>query len=257
YNAFKKSFPNDWQDILEIYGETALFLGGPQTVSARGQEFQKFTKKLSGLMDTGVARFGFEAALVACGKVINQDGSLGMAHTTSGAADFWLSRCKADEDTIIGHLKVQVYNLASLAVVEEAFEDDVVEVQGNACAASKSLPEYTHSGKLPSVKNFPWKTLPSELARNSLVIKGYPDDVLLPGGVHSNANKGIANLTLKEIGTIVGALQAGTMYVSKVSAAKQVPILVGAPPAGDSEHTAGCRLFANGQLDRRGLPCQK
>ncbi|KAG1879877.1 hypothetical protein F4604DRAFT_1498291, partial [Suillus subluteus] len=49
YDAFKKSFPNDWQDILEIYGETALFLGGPQTVSAWGQEFQKFTKKLSGL----------------------------------------------------------------------------------------------------------------------------------------------------------------------------------------------------------------
>ncbi|KAG2127203.1 hypothetical protein DEU56DRAFT_742428 [Suillus clintonianus] len=87
YDAFKKSFPNDWQDILEIYGETALFLGGPQTVSTRGQEFQKFTKKLSGLMDTGAARFGFEAALVACGKVVNQDGSLGMAHTTSGAGD--------------------------------------------------------------------------------------------------------------------------------------------------------------------------
>ncbi|KAG0694537.1 hypothetical protein DFH29DRAFT_783472, partial [Suillus ampliporus] len=49
YDAFKKSFPDDWQDILGIYGETALFLGGPQTVSARAQEFQKFTKKLSGL----------------------------------------------------------------------------------------------------------------------------------------------------------------------------------------------------------------
>jgi hypothetical protein len=37
-------------------------------------------------MDAGAARYGYEAALVACGKVINQDGSLGMAHTTPGAA---------------------------------------------------------------------------------------------------------------------------------------------------------------------------
>ncbi|KAG1838465.1 hypothetical protein F4604DRAFT_1537465, partial [Suillus subluteus] len=37
----------------------------------------------------------------------------------------------------------------------------------------------------------------------------------------------------------------------------EVPILVGAPPAGDSEHAAGRRLFANGQSDRRGLPRQK
>ncbi|KAG1817616.1 uncharacterized protein BJ212DRAFT_1500091 [Suillus subaureus] len=284
YNAFKKSFPNDWQDILKIYGETALFLSGPQTVSAQGQEFQQFMKKLSGLMDTGVAHFGFKAALVACGKVINQDSSLGMAHTTSGAADFWLSQCKADKDTIIGHLKVQVYNLASLAVVKEAFEDEVVEVQGNACVASKPPAECVditknglkwikdeishqidiHGGKLSSIKIFPWKTLPSELTRNSLVIKGYPDNVLLPSGVHSNANKGIANLTLKEISTIIVVLQAGTMYVAKVSKAKQsklvtseVPILVGTPPAGDSEHAAGHCLFVNGQSDCWGLPCQK
>ncbi|KAG1879876.1 hypothetical protein F4604DRAFT_1528912, partial [Suillus subluteus] len=37
----------------------------------------------------------------------------------------------------------------------------------------------------------------------------------------------------------------------------EVPILVGAPPPGDSEHAAGHCLFANGQSDRQGLPCQK
>ncbi|KAG0694536.1 hypothetical protein DFH29DRAFT_815240, partial [Suillus ampliporus] len=37
----------------------------------------------------------------------------------------------------------------------------------------------------------------------------------------------------------------------------EVPILVGAPPAEDSEHAAGRRLFANGQSDHCGLPRQK
>jgi hypothetical protein len=37
-------------------------------------------------MDIAAARFGFEGALVTCGKVVNQDGSLGLAHTTAGAA---------------------------------------------------------------------------------------------------------------------------------------------------------------------------
>lgn len=36
-------------------------------------------------MDSAAARYGFEAAFVACGKVVNQDGSLGLAHTTPGA----------------------------------------------------------------------------------------------------------------------------------------------------------------------------
>lgn len=79
-----------------------MFLGVPQTVAARAQEFHKFCKRLSAMvcnitlfycrvseaiqMDAGAARYGYEAALVACGKVINQDGSLGMAHTTPGAA---------------------------------------------------------------------------------------------------------------------------------------------------------------------------
>lgn len=37
-------------------------------------------------MDAGAAHYGYEAALIACSKVINQDGSLGMAHTMPGAA---------------------------------------------------------------------------------------------------------------------------------------------------------------------------
>ncbi|KAG1779267.1 hypothetical protein EV702DRAFT_1195243 [Suillus placidus] len=284
YELFKAAFPDKWQNILELHEQSAMLLSIPQTVAMRGQEFQKFCAKISGLMDSAAARYGFEAAFVACGKVVNQDGSLGLAYTTPGAEGFWISCCRADEDTIIGHLKAQVYNLTSLGVVEEAFEEDSIVIEGNLRGASappsESLDISKHGikwikdellrqidvlgGKLTSTKIFPWKTLPSELTRMSMIIKGYPEDVLLPGGFHTTVNKGIANLTLKETGIVIAALKAGTMSIKKVSEAKQAqvltsecPVVEGAPPAADSVHTAGRHLFVNSKSDRLGAPRQK
>ncbi|KAG1796090.1 uncharacterized protein HD556DRAFT_1441928 [Suillus plorans] len=261
YELFKAAFPDKWQNILELHEQSAMLLGIPQTVAMRGQEFHKFGTKISGLMDSAAARYGFEAAFVACGKVVNQDGSLGLAHTTPGAEGFWKSRCRADEDTIIGHLKAQVYNLTSLGVVEEAFDEDSIGIDANVRGASvppsESLDISKHGikwikdelhrqidalgGKLTSNKIFPWKTLPSELTRMSMIIKGYPEDMLLPGGFHTTVNKGIANLTLKETGIVIAALKAGTMSIKKIAEAKRAkvltsecPVVEGAPPAADS-----------------------
>ncbi|KAG1897604.1 uncharacterized protein F5891DRAFT_1191808 [Suillus fuscotomentosus] len=279
YELFKAAFLDKWQNILELHEQSVMLLGIPQTVAMWGQEFQKFGTKISGLMDSAAARYGFEAAFVVCGKVVNQDGSLGLAHTTPGAEGFWKSRCRADEDTIIGHLKAQVYNLTSLGVVEEAFDEDSIgtkaNVRGASVPPSESLDISKHgikwikdelhrqidalSGKLTSNKIFPWKTLPSELTRMSMIIKGYPEDVLLPGGFHTTINKGIANLTLKETSIVIAALKAGTMSIKKIAKAKQAkvltsecPVVEGAPPAADLVHTAGCRLFVNGKSDRLG-----
>ncbi|KAG1788299.1 uncharacterized protein HD556DRAFT_1447895 [Suillus plorans] len=252
YELFKAAFPDKWQNILELHEQSAMLLGIPQTVAMRGQEFHKFGTKISGLMDSAAARYGFEAAFVACGKVVNQDGSLGLAHTTPGAEGFWKSRCRADEDTIIGHLKAS--NLTSLGVVEEAFDEDSIGIDANVRGASvppsESLDISKHGikwikdelhrqidalgGKLTSNKIFPWKTLPSELTR-------------------------IANLTLKETGIVIAALKAGTMSIKKIAEAKRAkvltsecPVVEGAPPAADSVHTAGRRLFVNGKSDRLG-----
>lgn len=78
-----------------------------------------------------------------------------------------------------------------------------------------------HGGKFQSDKNFPWKTLAAELIRLGMMIVGYPEDVLLPGGFHTTANrsKGISNLTLKEASAVAMALRAGTMRIKKVSEA--------------------------------------
>ncbi|KAG1817888.1 hypothetical protein EV424DRAFT_1347781 [Suillus variegatus] len=139
YELFKAAFPDKWQNVLKLHEQSVMLLGVPQTVAMWGQEFQKFGTKISGLgrqMDSAAAHYGFEAAFVACGKVVNQDGSLGLAHTTPGAEGFWTSRCRADQDTIIGHLKAQVYNLTSLGVVEEAFDEDSIGIEANICGAS-------------------------------------------------------------------------------------------------------------------------
>ena len=36
-------------------------------------------------VEGAATKYGFEAALVMCGKVVNEDASLGFAHTTAGA----------------------------------------------------------------------------------------------------------------------------------------------------------------------------
>ncbi|KAG2354978.1 hypothetical protein BDR07DRAFT_1493834 [Suillus spraguei] len=195
-----------------------------------------------------------------------------------------MSRCRADEDTIIGHLKAQVYKLMSLGIIEGTFEEDSIAIKGNVHRASAPLSESLDiskhgikwikdelhrqidvlSGKLTSNKIFPWKTLPLELTCMSIIIKGYLEDVLLPGGFHTTINKGIAKLTLKETGIIVTALKVGTMSIKKVSEAKQAevltsecPVVEGAPPAANSVHTAGHCLFVNGKSDCLGALCLK
>ncbi|KAG0699788.1 hypothetical protein DFH29DRAFT_1001722 [Suillus ampliporus] len=63
--------------------------------------------------------------------LINQDASLGHVHTTPAAAGFFETRCRANDDTIIGHLKAHVFNETSLSVVEDAFKDS--EVKDDIC----------------------------------------------------------------------------------------------------------------------------
>lgn len=42
---------------------------------------------LSLQLDVASTKFGFESATIMCGKIVNQDTSLGHVHTTPGASD--------------------------------------------------------------------------------------------------------------------------------------------------------------------------
>ncbi|KAG1845931.1 hypothetical protein C8R48DRAFT_779676 [Suillus tomentosus] len=121
--AFRVAFPDSWQEILETFEQVEVRSVGPQTVSQRTQEFSKIWRKVVSTVDTAAAKHGFEAVFIICGKVVNQDASLGYIHETPGAESFWQTRCRTDEDAMIGHLKAHVYNLVSLAVVEDTYPE--------------------------------------------------------------------------------------------------------------------------------------
>ncbi|KIK42190.1 hypothetical protein CY34DRAFT_46605, partial [Suillus luteus UH-Slu-Lm8-n1] len=108
YAKFKEQFPDTYQDILDTHDELTSLDGLPQTIGQRVQAFQGFHRRVTNILDVASTKFGFESATVMCGKIVNQDASLGHVHTTPGATDFFLTRCRADNDTIIGHLKAQV-----------------------------------------------------------------------------------------------------------------------------------------------------
>ncbi|KAG2136084.1 uncharacterized protein EDB93DRAFT_1106955 [Suillus bovinus] len=210
YNLFKEAFPDTYKDIL--------------------------------IADSTAAKFSFETTMVICGKIVNQDASLGQVHTTPGTAEFWSTRCRADDDTIIGHLKAHVYNKTSLTVVDDAF-NDLPEYNGDASSRdADSIPSTKVEGhdeslqwlkkaiakqvtklggKFASDKNFPWKMMPSSLASGGLNIEGYPaHKCLMLGESHdptSKNNKGIGVLMFKEVAALVDAFKAGTMRVVKSS----------------------------------------
>ncbi|KIK77254.1 hypothetical protein PAXRUDRAFT_167418, partial [Paxillus rubicundulus Ve08.2h10] len=108
YAKFKEDDSKMWQEILEIQELIELSESPPQTVAQHAQMFNRIWKKLTTLIKGAAAKHRFEAALVMCGKIINEDVSLGFAHTTAGATNFFETHCRSDVNTMIGHLKVHI-----------------------------------------------------------------------------------------------------------------------------------------------------
>ncbi|KAG0706005.1 hypothetical protein DFH29DRAFT_1077381 [Suillus ampliporus] len=286
YEKFKDTFPDAYQDILDMFDEATVLGAATQTVSQHGQSFQRLCKKVAGILDSSAVRFGFEAAVVLCGKIVNQDASLGHVHTTPGAGG---TRCRADDDAIIAHIKAHVFNAALLSAVEESFNDvdddnqgiesslrddtsDIQIMEGREVALKWLKRELARQvehcgGKFVSDKNFPWKLMPNALANDRLRITGYPaHKCLLPGEYHSNTSKSkaIGGLMQKEISALVDALKAGTMVVVKVHAkfqaaiiASEAPVIIGEAPPSDYPHPGARRMFADGHTDFNGPPRAK
>ncbi|KAG2096303.1 uncharacterized protein F5147DRAFT_778352 [Suillus discolor] len=286
YDLFKEAFPDTYKDILSVHDEVKMLSASPQTVSQRAQEFQKYYRRMFSIADSAAAKFGFETAMVICGKIVNQDASLGQVHTTPGAAEFWSTRCRADDDTIIGHLKAHVYNKTSMAVVENAFDDLPEDDKEASSRDADSIPSTEVEGrdeslrwlkkeiakqvtklggKFASDKNFPWKTMPSTLASGGLNIEGYPAHMcLMPGESHdptSKNNKGIGVLTFKEVAALVDAYKAGTMWVVKSSNThtslieSTEPVIIREAPPSTWEHASARCMFADRHTDYGGPEC--
>ncbi|KAG1902465.1 uncharacterized protein F5891DRAFT_1186586 [Suillus fuscotomentosus] len=255
YTKFKEQYPDTYQDILDMHDEISLLSGLPQTVGQCAQAFQWFQKRVTDILYLASAKFGY-------------------VHTTPGATDFFLSRCRADSDTIIGHLKAQVYNSTSLSTIELVFMEQEDDVASSSKVVDSKQPDSKDpdpddldlgsdplegredsikwikkqitkqvakfGGKFGTDRTFPWKLMPNALADDNICIKGYPaHKCLLPGeshGVISSAkSKGVASLTQKEVTIIIEALKVKTMYVKKVDVALRGEVLCSERPVIFSE----------------------
>ncbi|KAG1724159.1 uncharacterized protein EDB91DRAFT_1255376 [Suillus paluster] len=277
YEKFKDTFPDAYQDILSKHEEVSLLGASPQTIAQRGQ------------LQSCSARFGFEAAVVLCGKVVNEDGSLGHSYSTPGAAGFWEMQCCASDDAIISHLKAHVYNTTSLSAVEEAFpetEDDSHEKPTPSLANDVDQASDVMEGRwedglkfvkqeitkqaakfhctINSGKIFPWKLMLAALVEVNLRIEGYPvHKCILPGEAHSKhaLNKGIGALMQKEIAVLVDSLKAGTMCITQFPkedrpavTTSEKAVIEGEAPPPEWPHHGARRLFLDGHTDHNGLP---
>ncbi|KAG1885191.1 hypothetical protein F4604DRAFT_1503668, partial [Suillus subluteus] len=46
YDLFKEAFPDKYKDILSVHDEVKMLSASPQTISQRGQEFQKYYRRM-------------------------------------------------------------------------------------------------------------------------------------------------------------------------------------------------------------------
>ncbi|KIK16805.1 hypothetical protein PISMIDRAFT_15592 [Pisolithus microcarpus 441] len=122
YKLFCEQFPDTYRQILAVYKDTVVLGNAEKTVAQRQQLFHSTSKRFVQLFNSIAKCHAFEGAFLLAGSVINQDGGIGYMHTTPGAENFFLERCHADEDEMVGHFKAHIYSRSSLAMVAEAFD---------------------------------------------------------------------------------------------------------------------------------------
>ncbi|KAI5981523.1 hypothetical protein EDD15DRAFT_2379435 [Pisolithus albus] len=327
YKLFCEQFPDTYKQILAVYKDTVILGNADKTVAQRQQLFHNTSKRLVQLFNSVAKCHAFEGAFLLAGSVVNQDGGLGYMHTTPNAENFFLERCRADEDEMVGHFKAHIYSRSSLAIVAEAFDSgkqyqgpsatkddgnkrsqgasqtDVDDREpselvdksrkrfhgspsskdGENCAVEQSTVDSEERGdhgrlrtllvqaliergcNWASGRLFPWKNLPKNLARSSVVCYNFPDNVLFPGEERhphpKSGSKGISDLTLAECGILIAALtdksKNGLHFVVKPDAHDALyysrsPVIYGAPPDSDSKHAFAKRMYANLKCDRNG-----
>ncbi|KIM69899.1 hypothetical protein SCLCIDRAFT_101552 [Scleroderma citrinum Foug A] len=108
YKLFKKEHPNTWQDIHIKFEDSTHYTETGKTASQWQQLFNKSVKRFTQLFSALSKAHGIEGAFVMVGSIVNQDTSLGHAYTTPSTEDFFMERCHADNNAIIGHFKAHI-----------------------------------------------------------------------------------------------------------------------------------------------------
>ncbi|KAG2048873.1 hypothetical protein BDR06DRAFT_1012654 [Suillus hirtellus] len=185
---------------------------------------------------------------------------------------------------MIGHLKAHVYNLASLAVVEDTYSkgtlsinEDELPPKHKSAKVSADTPDAMKvdldalkggitalfkefGGKLTVHSgNFPWKKLCSDLDHQGFIIEGYPEDILMPGETHSTntRSKGINDLDKRKQIILAEALKSGMLVIKHRPTGPEVkdnsqPVIIEEAPPLHSIHLCSQQLLANGIMDCEG-----
>ncbi|KAG9309283.1 hypothetical protein JVU11DRAFT_10767 [Chiua virens] len=155
---------------------------------------------------------------------------------------------------------VKMQNVKKPIDVDEGDPIDEPELEDHArlrCALVQALLKL--NCKWASRKLFPWKGLPTKLAKSSIVCHNFPDNVPFPGAPSRNkvGLKGISDLTLAKCNTLLATLikssptckmyfthepqQEGIDEILDDLKFSRLPVIIGAAPDHDSSNTDGRR----------------
>ncbi|KAG2124877.1 hypothetical protein DEU56DRAFT_916817 [Suillus clintonianus] len=121
--------------------------------------------------------------------------------------------------------------------------DGIPCIMGGITALAASVGGTLH-GRSP--KDFPWKTLPKELAQLGCCLVNYPEETLMPGEIRPTLRrtKGIHDLSIPH--PITSNAARLRLLTSKD------PVIIGEAPSHRSIHPRGRHAFADGDIDRKG-----
>ncbi|KAF6747721.1 hypothetical protein DFP72DRAFT_854111 [Ephemerocybe angulata] len=123
FDSFKESMGPDALEFLIVdYGASVLD-SAPATIAERERAFEKWSKEICTLVESGEQEFGFQGLVGLCGSSVNEDQGLGCVHHTPYMAGFEGKRLVMSVNDFIGHMKTHAYNVHSVEHARSATEE--------------------------------------------------------------------------------------------------------------------------------------
>ncbi|KAF9041372.1 hypothetical protein BJ165DRAFT_1406320 [Panaeolus papilionaceus] len=213
---YGEAFLLSWRELQELSDTNVCF-------RERSENFDAFCKRVQKIMKEGADVWCFDSVFMACGRVVNQDQSLGEILHAGKAEDFF-SRFSVPESTILGHFRAHVFNAVSMesaptigqrimatpipdnlvatpsADLKEALVGRIAKTSGAAerklqdeVFLRESLQQFLAKLKLNS--NQIWRGLPTALSSKKYTIFNWPLEIPWPH--QTTRRKGIAGLCIE------------------------------------------------------------
>ncbi|KAF8452430.1 hypothetical protein L210DRAFT_806099, partial [Boletus edulis BED1] len=108
YALFQEEYPGTWQKILTDFDDAENCNDEGKSVGHRQALFFRLAKHHCQAFTSMAKAHAFETVIIMAGNVVNQDASLGQVYASPGAVNFFLERCRADDNEILAHFKTHI-----------------------------------------------------------------------------------------------------------------------------------------------------